>query len=123
MALRLAALAAVSAAGLLALPAAPAAAQTAGPTGETIFKQRCGVCHVPGKSGMGPDLTGVMSRKARPTFSYSPAMQKQPVRWDASRLDAFLSGPQKAVPGSKMMVSVPSAADRTQLITYLRTLK
>lgn len=106
---------------VLALSATSASAQA--PSGATIFKQRCIVCHTPGKSMMGPDLTGVMSRKSRPAYAYSPAMQKQPVAWDAKRLDAFLAGPQKAVPGSKMMVAVPNAADRTQLVAYLSTLK
>ncbi|MBU1375039.1 MAG: c-type cytochrome [Alphaproteobacteria bacterium] len=120
MAFRAAALVAL---GLLAASAGAASAQTAAPGGATIFKQRCSVCHVPGKSLMGPDLTGVMTRKARPAFSYSPAMQKQPAAWDAKRLDAFLAGPQKAVPGTKMMVAVANPADRSQLITYMTTLK
>ena len=103
-----------------ALPGAPAMAQA---TGETLFKQRCGMCHTPGKSLMGPDLTGLMTRAARPAFAYSPAMQKQPVKWDAARLDAFLAAPQKVVPGSKMMVMAAAPADRALLIGYLKTLK
>lgn len=105
---------------LLSLSGSPAAAQA---TGETLFKQRCGVCHTPGKSLMGPDLTGVTTRAARPAYNYSPAMLKQPVKWDAARLDAFLAGPQKAVPGAKMMVMVANPADRAQIVGYLKTLK
>lgn len=123
MALRVAVLAMASAAGFLALLTTPAAAQSPGPNGATLFKQRCSICHAPGKSVMGPDLAGVMTRSARPTYAYSPAMLKQPVKWDAKRLDTFLAAPQKAVPGSKMMVGVASPADRTLLVAHLKTLK
>lgn len=120
MALRSAVVALGSAMVLAGLSATPASAQA---TGETMFKQRCGMCHTPGKSLMGPDLTGLMTRPARPTFAYSPAMLKQPVKWDPARLDAFLAGPQKVVPGSKMMVMAANPADRALLIGYLKTLK
>ena len=120
MAWRVAVMAMASATVLLAPSGTPAAAQA---TGETLFKQRCGMCHTPGKSLMGPDLTGVTSRAARPAYSYSPAMLKQPAKWDTPRLDAFLAGPQKAVPGSKMMVMVANPADRALIVGYLKTLK
>lgn len=95
-----------------------------GARGETIFNQRCTGCHTLGKSGIGPDLTGVMTaRKARPAFNYSPAMAKQPVKWTADRLNTFLAAPQNAVPGCKMTASVPNAADRSAVIAYLKRLK
>lgn len=113
----------LAAAAALFLTLAVTPSQAAGPSGETLFKQRCGVCHTPGKSMIGPDPTGLFNRKARPAFNYSPAMQEQPAKWTATRLDTFLSGPQKSVPGTKMTVSVTNPADRALIIAYLRTLK
>jgi cytochrome c len=57
-------------------------------------------------------------------FSYSTAMAKSTLVWDAKSLDAFLANPKAAVPGTSMdFPGVSDAAERANLIAYLATLK
>jgi cytochrome c2 len=42
--------------------------------------------------------------------------------WDDQTLDNFLAAPAKAVPGTTMMITVPSASDRADMIAYLKTI-
>jgi cytochrome c len=115
----------LAAAAALAFSATGALAQVS--PGETLFKQRCGVCHsmqpAPGK--MGPPLAGIVGRKAAsvPGFAYSDALKKSNVTWTAAKLNEFLGGPAKVIPGTKMLVSVPNAEQRTQLVAYLASVK
>lgn len=103
--------------------AAPVHAQASGAAqGETLFKQRCAMCHTAaGKGGkLGPDLTKVVGRKAGSTaYAYSPAMKSSKIVWNAKTLDAYLAAPAKTVPGTKMVVSVPKPEDRAAVIRYL----
>ena len=102
----------------------PAAAQSAAPNGEQLFRQRCQACHSAAsgkKSPLGPNLAGVVGRKAASSSyaAYSPALRKSGLTWTAANLDRFLSGPTKLVPGTKMVVSVTDKAQRAALIQYL----
>lgn len=103
----------------------PAYAQQA--DGGALFRQRCQMCHVttPGqKAGLGPNLAGLMGRKAASTeFLYSPALKASGLKWDKPTLDKFLAGPSKLVPGTRMAISVSNPAERTALIGYLGGLK
>jgi len=111
---------------LLAVGIGPwVAAACAAPGGETLFRQRCQACHLPGRaSPLGPNLTGVIGRKAGSTsFNYSPAMKRSGLIWTQANLEHYLAGPAKVVPGSKMVVSVPDPAQRKALIEHLATLK
>lgn len=107
--------------------AADLEAAPAGPSGETLFRQRCVMCHqvAPGAvSPLGPNLRGVVGRTAGATaFNYSPAMKASKIAWNAATLDRYLLSPPRMVPGSKMIVSVPDAAQRRALIGYLSTLR
>jgi cytochrome c len=111
---------------ILALAAGPALAQDAA-AGAAVFKQRCDTCHSapPGQPhGIGPNLAGVVGRKAGATsFNYSQALKTSGLVWDKATLDRFLSGPGKAVPGTRMLVSVPDPKQRADLIAYLGGLK
>jgi cytochrome c len=95
--------------------------------GATIFRQRCTMCHVNAagqKPGLGPNLFGVVGRKAAGTsFLYSPALKKSGLKWDKATLDKFLTGPAKLVPGTYMNIALPKPAERAALIAYLATLK
>ncbi len=55
--------------------------------------------------------------------SYSRALLASGLTWDAATLDRYLASPTTLVPGTKMAVAVPEAADRQALIAYLVTLK
>jgi cytochrome c2 len=105
----------------------PAWAQGDVSAGQKIFSTECSVCHsnVPGGSGYGPSLAGVVGRKAGslPGFDYSSALKSSGLVWNKATLSQFLTGPSQLVPGTTMQATVPSMADRTDLIAYLATLK
>jgi cytochrome c len=110
----------VAAAALL-VALAPVQAQSA--SGAQLFAQRCKVCHsvTPGAKGVGPNLNGVAGRKAAsaPGFAYSPALKASGLSWTPANLDAYLAAPMRKVPGTRMVISVPDAAQRKALVGYL----
>lgn len=94
--------------------------------GKVLFQQRCGICHsvAPKASGVGPNLAGVVGRKSAATpFNYSPAMKKAGLVWNIATLDSFLAAPMKMVPGARMAIATPVAADRKNIIAYLASTK
>ncbi len=95
--------------------------------GKTLFLQQCSVCHsVDGSSGVGPTLKGIVGTKSGeiPGFRFSRAMKGANITWDAKTLDAYLTDPQKAVPGNQMPFSgMADAKQRADVIAYLATLK
>ncbi|MEQ6333605.1 cytochrome c family protein [Sphingobium sp. MK2] len=108
-----------------AMGAAPALAQAGDAAKGKIVFARCALCHdvKPGPKKMGPNLAGLFGRTSGTVagFTYSPAMQKAQVRWDAKTLDAFLNKPNSVVPGNRMaFAGLPQAADRANLIAYLK---
>lgn len=118
---------------VVAIAAGSGVATTAAPLpaadpvkGKTVFA-RCAGCHSlapTGVSGIGPNLVGVVGRRAGslPTYRYSPAMKAAGLRWDEASLSHFLSGPTKTVPGTKMMAApIANPQDRANVIAYLKT--
>jgi cytochrome c len=93
--------------------------------GSRLFESKCKLCHtnVPGaKSGVGPNLSGVVGRKvaAAPGFRYSQALAKAGGSWTPDRLDQWLTAPAKLYPGTAMAFSgFLNAADRTDVVCYL----
>jgi len=105
---------------------AQAAQQGDAARGATLFQQRCSMCHtLAGKGGrLGPDLTGVIGRKAGATsFNYSPAMKASKTIWNKAALDTYLAAPAKAIPGSRMVISVAKPDERKAIISYLAASK
>jgi cytochrome c len=107
-------------AGVLA--AAPAGAQAI--NGEALFKARCQMCHshtAAGRNGIGPALWGLGGRAAAasPGFAYSKALTASQITWTPQTLDTFLTAPNKLVPGTMMVVSVPNEAERKAIVAYL----
>lgn len=107
--------------------AAPAATASAGAgdaaAGRQVFR-KCQACHSleAGKNLVGPSLAGVIGRKAGtlPNFNYSPSMKQANITWDAKTLDAYLTDPQKLVPGNRMpFPGLKTDHDRTDIIAYL----
>ncbi|MBN9062926.1 MAG: hypothetical protein BGP06_17280 [Rhizobiales bacterium 65-9] len=98
--------------------------------GETVAKQ-CLTCHSLKADGsgaqVGPHLFGVFDRqKASTNFSgYSAAMKaKSGEKWDAEHLDAFITNPRAALPGTTMTFAGLNNPDRrADLIAYLETVK
>lgn len=117
--------AAVAALSVLSgLPLSSSATAQAGPDGATLYKQRCQSCHqiAAGKpSPLGPNLYGVVNRGAAraPNYKYSEALKKSGLAWNRANLDKYLAAPTKVVPGTKMVIALPNAAQRTAIIEYL----
>lgn len=96
--------------------------------GKATFMGRCGACHQvdTAKSGpIAPSLKGVVGRKvaSMPDFNYSDALKAKGGKWTPAAIDVFLASPMKTVPGTKMMMAVPVATDRANLVAYLKTVK
>ena len=93
--------------------------------GAALYQQRCQSCHAlaPGAaSPMGPNLAGVVGRKAGSTsYRYSPALKAAGITWTSESLDKYLAGPTRMVPGTRMAVAVTDAGQRAELIRYLET--
>lgn len=116
-------LASILAAQVLALPTTTFADESAD-RGKTVFS-RCVACHTAtNQNKVGPYLAGVVGRKAGSAegYKYSPAMTASTIVWDEQPLDAFLAGPSKLVPGTKMVIAVPKEDDRRDVIAYLKSL-
>ncbi len=107
----------------LLLPAAASGAPSL--RGKLLFL-RCASCHNigPGPEKIGPNLAGVVGRKAGslPGYAYSPAMQHANLVWNDATLDKWLTRPSDLVPGTAMaFAGLPAAADRQAIIAYLHT--
>jgi cytochrome c len=108
--------------------AQPARAQDAA-AGQRVFNQ-CRACHTieqNGRNGVGPNLHGVVGRKAASVegFRYSNAMKEkgeQGWTWTEDNLRPYLHNPREVVPGTNM--SFPGIRNDQQindLIAYLKS--
>lgn len=90
--------------------------------GQELFAQRCSACHALDKNMTGPKLDGVVGRAAGSVvgFNYSPALKSARLTWSTGKLDEWLAGPQKLVPGARMPVRVLDAPSRHDIIAYLQ---
>jgi cytochrome c len=102
----------------------PAHAEGDAARGKSLYEARCAACHSPERNRTGPMHKGVFGRKAGGVvgFDYSPALRRSTLVWNESTLSTWLADPEKAIPGQKMDVSVSSAAERADLVAYLRSL-
>jgi nitrite reductase (NO-forming) len=94
-------------------------------SGKLVFR-KCQACHSlePGKNGLGPSLSSILGKKAGEvaSFNYSPAMKSSNLTWDVATLDAYLSDPQKSVPGNKMpFPGLKTENERKAVIAFLAT--
>ena len=104
----------------LALPASMVSAQEVRPPASI---SRCKMCHdvASDRNGVGPTLRGVVGRKAGSVagYSYSRALKNSKLLWDTKTLDRYLAAPAKLVPGTKMVVTLDKAEERSAIISYL----
>ena len=112
---------------IVSVVALPALAAPPPANGEALFRQKCQLCHsvvAEKPAGVGPNLRGVVGRKAATgTFKYSAAMQQSKITWTPADLDRYLTAPTKVVPGTRMVIAVTDAAQRTAIIKYLSQTK
>ena len=97
--------------------------------GEKLFKQRAGQCHTAAKggpNGVGPNLWGIVGRKAGSIegYSYTNANKDSGITWDEQALFDYLENPKKFIPGTKMsFAGMKSPAERKDIIAYMATLQ
>jgi cytochrome c len=112
------------------LAAGPAFAQEAGDAaaGQKVFNQ-CRACHTinaGGRNGVGPNLHGVVSRKAGAVegFRYSASMKEKAdggLTWNEENLRAYIANPKAVVPAGSM--SYPGLKNEQQMKDLLAYLK
>lgn len=104
--------------------APPVMAQEAPADGERLFRTRCASCHSiePGQNRIGPSLAGIFGRAAGKADGarYSPALGASDMVWSAETLDAYLTNPRQAVPGTTMTFALRDATQRGAIIAFLR---
>ncbi|MDY7099185.1 MAG: c-type cytochrome [Pseudomonadota bacterium] len=117
-------------------PGAPAANATMEQSAETAGEvdlvslgmdafQACAGCHNADEGGpnmAGPNLYGVVGRKAGgvESYSYSDALAGSDITWDAASLDRFLANPSGYVPGTDMVAgAVRDGERRAAIVAYL----
>jgi cytochrome c len=108
----------------LALAFVAGAANTADPArGRELYETRCIACHSIDANRVGPAHRGVFGRKAGTArdYDYSPALRNARIVWNAQSLERWLADPEQTIPGQRMGYSVGEAADRADLVAYLRT--
>jgi cytochrome c len=98
--------------------------------GEELFTTNaCATCHGVTKGDdtkVGPNLVGVLGRKAGTTKSLmgpSENLKKYGVIWNVETLDEFLANPNAKVPGTAMVGMLADPQQRADVIAYLSTLK
>jgi cytochrome c len=85
----------------------------------------CKACHQIGpnaKNGVGPELNGVVGRKAGSVagYNYSTANKNSGLTWDEATLDKYLANPQEVVKGTKMIFpGIKDEEKRKDVIAYL----
>jgi cytochrome c len=122
---------AASVAALLALGGTAIAAGDAA-KGEADFKAKCAICHQVGagaQNGVGPELNGIVGRKAGSAASYatySAGMKKLGESghvWTEEHIDQWITNPKAMIPDSMMALAFPGVADaneRADIIAYLK---
>ena len=110
---------------LLIMTAEGAFAQSA-ESGERTFNQQCRTCHSvekDGKSPVGPNLFGVIGRKAGTAagYEFSEAMKNSDITWGEASLADYLKDPKAKVPGGKMaFVGLKRPPQVADMIAYLK---
>jgi cytochrome c len=112
---------------------APAFAAGDAAKGEADFKAKCAICHQIGagaQNGVGPELNGIVGRKAASVASYATysagmkALGEKGHVWTEEHIDQWISNPKAMIPDSMMALAfpgVPDAAERADIIAYLKS--
>lgn len=90
--------------------------------GEVAFVQ-CKICHQLDHNGIGPQLHGVVGRKAGtvPAFNYSDTDKNSGITWTPEKIFQFIEKPQRVIPGTRMtFAGVSDAQTRADIIAYLK---
>jgi cytochrome c len=94
--------------------------------GKRVF-MICKSCHTTAQGGSdmtGPNLWGVLGRKAgtEGSFKYSDGLKAAGFVWDAAHVDTWITNPKAMIPDTKMsFAGVKDAKDRVDLVAYLKS--
>jgi cytochrome c len=95
--------------------------------GEKLFKGHCAACHSladDGKKKQGPNLAGVLARKAGTNASftkYSPGLKAAGWQWTPEQLDLWLTDPKALVPDTLMSAYKQKDPEkRKTIIEYIK---
>jgi cytochrome c len=111
------------------LAVSPAFAQGDPEAGKILYNQKCANCHTlssePAHGASGPNLAGVVGRAAGSIagWEFTPALHGAGLTWSEENLHKWLTDPEALVPGTKMLVKVPSKFEREDLIAYIKTVQ
>jgi len=98
-------------------------------TGQSVFDQKCAICHSVAADLthglLGPNLVGVVGRPAGTVagWDFSNALKESKVVWTEENLNTWLTDSTAFVPMAQMDLKVPSRIEREDVISYLKTLK
>jgi cytochrome c len=105
---------------------APAAFSDGDPgRGQRVFGP-CAMCHSlqPGQNMTGPSLADLWNRKAGSLASfsrYSPALKSANIVWNDKTLGAWITDPQRLIPGNQMtFAGIKDARQRADLVAFLK---
>ena len=111
----------------------PALAEGDATKGKAAFA-KCGICHQVGpgaKTLVGPELNGIVGRKAASVADYSSlysaGMKKlgdSGFVWTEENIDKWIADPKAMIPDSPMALAfpgIPDAGERADIIAYLKT--
>ena len=106
---------------------APASAEGDATKGKAAFA-KCAICHNFESNGVGPELKGIVGRKAASVadYAYSPGMKKlgdSGFVWTEENIDKWIADPKAMIPDSPMALAfpgIPDADERADIIAYLK---
>jgi cytochrome c len=92
--------------------------------GLAIYTAKCSACHSVDEHRVGPAHAGVFGRRAGKAkeYEYSDALLKSKVVWNTATLNAWLTDPEKVIPGQRMGYRLSLPTERADVVAYLATL-
>ena len=90
--------------------------------GEKLFKRKCASCHTFEKHGVGPNLDGVIGRKAGSTdYPKYKGLKDADFVWDENNLDEWIKNPKKFLGKSTSMAGkIKKEKDRVAILEFLK---
>jgi cytochrome c len=100
-----------------------------GEAGQTIFNQKCKVCHRIGEGAtnfVGPELNGLDGRKTGSVegYAYSDANKNSGITWSEDEFKKYITNPQAVIPHTKMIFAgLPKESDRDNIWAFISQFK
>lgn len=91
--------------------------------GKKLFKKKCGTCHKFDKHALGPNLKGVIGRKAGSTdYKKYKGLKGADFVWNEENLSEWIKDPKKFIGKKTAMAGrIKKEADRVAIIEYLKS--